>query len=100
MPEGEARSVNGVPIRLTEERWEHIIEPHLELTGRQDQVLQALSSPDEVQEARSGAFAALLRHDKLYLVVVYREVSRSDGFVITAHFVRRRPKGKAIWASS
>jgi len=61
MPERTATSVNGVPIRLTDERWQHIAQEHPELNGQEADVLQAVSSPDEVQEARVGALAAVRR---------------------------------------
>jgi hypothetical protein len=34
---------------------------------------------------------------KKWLVVIYREVSRSDGFVITAYLLGTRPTGKVVW---
>jgi hypothetical protein len=58
------QSVDGVSIRLTSERWMHIVEHHDDL-------------------AVSHRFAPR------YLVVVYRETSRTDGFVITAFFTTR-----------
>ncbi|MDA3792309.1 MAG: hypothetical protein PF545_01450 [Elusimicrobia bacterium] len=51
------KSQNNIPIRLTKERWMHIINRHPEMRGLQDCVLHALSSPDKIQE---GDFAALL----------------------------------------
>jgi hypothetical protein len=32
-----------------------------------------------------------------WLVVVYREVSRTGGFVITAYLLDRKPKGARAW---
>jgi hypothetical protein len=32
-----------------------------------------------------------------WLVVVYRELSRKDGFVITAYLLDGKPKGKIVW---
>ena len=40
-----ARSVRGVPIRLSSERWGHIVENHDDLAGRLDDVLNAVSDP-------------------------------------------------------
>jgi len=36
------KSKNGVPIRLTEERWYHIIENHDDLVGYYDEVLSVV----------------------------------------------------------
>jgi hypothetical protein len=41
-----ARSVNGVPIRLTDERWGHIVNAHDDLAGYDEDCLQAIEDPD------------------------------------------------------
>jgi hypothetical protein len=43
---GIAVSKNGVPIRLTEERWFHVVENHDELAGLSDEVLLTVEDPD------------------------------------------------------
>ncbi len=42
------RSVDGVPIRLTEERWFHIVENHDDMAGHHDDVLETVADPDLV----------------------------------------------------
>ena len=81
-----AISVGGVTIRLTEERWFHIAEHHDEVAGYAATVLNAIEDPDFVAEGWEGEFLAVKRVKRKHLVVVYREVSRTDGFVITAFF--------------
>jgi hypothetical protein len=94
-------SRHGVPIRLTDERWLHIVEEHSELAGLLESVLDAIESADAVYEGTAGEKLAsrLLEADK-HLVVVYREVAKDDGFVITA-FVTRRvyylEKRRRLW---
>ena len=41
-------SRNRVPIRLTEERWFHIIESHDDLAGYYDDVLATMEDPDHI----------------------------------------------------
>jgi hypothetical protein len=86
-----ARSKNGVPIRLPEERWLHITESHSEMAGFYSDVLETVESPDAIFEGGSGELLAVRRVqiDK-YLVVVYKEVSKEDGFLITAFLTRKR----------
>lgn len=43
-------SQNQVPIRLTQERWEHILRRHPEMANQKDHVLEALSDPDLIQQ--------------------------------------------------
>lgn len=83
-------SRNDVPIRLTDERWAHIVEEHCELAGMREEVLQAVS---EAERILAGGAAEMLAVRKVEtgkaLVVVYREVSATDGFVITAFLTKR-----------
>ena len=41
-----AISKAGVPIRLTDERWYHIVENHDDLAGYYDEVLLTVEDPD------------------------------------------------------
>lgn len=97
----QARSVNGVPIRLTEERWIHISEEHCEMAGLMFEVLEAIESPQEIYQGSAGELLATRRMeaDKL-MVVVYREIGLDDGFVITAFLtkrVRQLQKRSRVW---
>lgn len=92
-------SVNGVPIRLNSERWLHIVEHHDDLAGHYHAVLDTVRSPDAVYEGDGGELLALSsRISPYWLVVAYREVSSSDGFVITAFLTRRigRVEGRRL----
>jgi len=83
-------SKNGVPIRLTEERWFHIIENHDDLAGHYDDVLYAIEDPDYIIAGYRRAQIALKKITRTkFLAVVYREISRVDGFVITAYFTSK-----------
>lgn len=42
------RSRGGVPIRLTEERWFHIVENHDDLAGHYDDVLETVENPEVI----------------------------------------------------
>jgi hypothetical protein len=91
-----AVSINGVPIRLPEERWRHIRERHPEIE-HQEQVLEAIMSPDLVQRGDFGALLAIRKQNNFYLVVAYREVTSSDGFVITAYLAERLRERTVLW---
>ena len=84
------RSRNGVPIRLTAERWSHIVEEHCELAGMRNEVLEVVSDAERVVAGQAGELLALrmVEQDKA-LVVVYREARHHDGFIITAFLTRR-----------
>lgn len=88
--DGSVVSVNHVPIRLTDERWRHIVENHDDMAGHYYDVLETLADPDAVYEGNSGELLAVssISRPRL-LVVVYKETSSADGFVITAFFTTR-----------
>lgn len=93
-----ARSVNNVPIRLTDERWAHIVNNHDDLAGYEDDVLDVIEDPDLVLKGDRGSLRAVKGYGrKRYLVVTYREISRTDGFVITAYFVPKIDRKKVVW---
>ena len=54
-----AYSVNNIPIRLTKERWIHIIENHDDLAGHYDDVLYTVEDPDLVIQGFGGALIAI-----------------------------------------
>jgi hypothetical protein len=91
-------SVEGVPIRLTAERWLHIVENHDELAGHYEDVLDTVADPEVVIPGYRGSLiAARASARRRYLCVVYRQLSRTDGFIITAYFSRILKRRKAIW---
>jgi hypothetical protein len=82
-----------VPIRLTEERWFHITEEHSEMAGYYFEVLEAMEEPEAIYEGKKGECIAVREIEKgKYIVVIYKELSKEDGFVITAFLTRRRKK--------
>ena len=95
------QSVDGVPIRLTEERWFHIVENHDEVAGYYDEVLDTVANPEVVMPGYGGSFVAIRNYGRRrYLCVIYRQISSTDGFIITAYFSRRIDRRKAIWSQS
>lgn len=93
-----AHSVNGVPIRLTPERWMHIVEARDELAGRMHEILATIEEPDWVSRGYRGSLVAWKGYGRRrFLVAVYKETSRADGFVITAFFTRKPRKAGKVW---
>lgn len=93
-------SKNGTPVRLTDERWAHIMEEHCELAGLRSTVVETVSHPDRIFLGGDGELIAV-RAVELgkHLVVVYRE-HNDDGFVITAFLTRRirsLEKRRQLW---
>lgn len=88
---GIVTSVNGVLIRLPEERWGHITSQHPEMEAYQTVILNAVASPDRVLDGNNGQLIAVRSVSRQkWLLVVYREIEAQgaivDGFIVTAFF--------------
>ena len=85
------KSKNDVPIRLPEERWFHITEEHSEMAGYYFEVLESVAQPEAIYEGRAGECLAVREVEKdKYIVVIYKEVSNEDGFIISAFLTKRK----------
>jgi hypothetical protein len=95
---GIADSVNGVPIRLTDERWEHILYRKPNIASFMETLLDAVEDPEYILRGYKGTLIAVVHLGKRsYLNVVYRELSQTDGFIITARIESQLHRSKIIW---
>jgi hypothetical protein len=91
-------SQSGVPIRLTDERWFHIVENHDDVAGYYDEVLKAIEDPDIILRGQRGALIAVRTLGRRkYLAVIYKELSIKDGFIITAYFTSQISRRLIKW---
>ena len=83
------KSVNGIKIRLTEERWHHIEKTHEEIKDKDfPKIMKVVSKPGFILKGSKGECLAVTKvtRKKNWLVVPYKEVNQEDGFVLTAYF--------------
>ena len=91
-------SVNNVPIRLTDERWDHILERRPYMSSYYDAMLDAVEEPTYILRGYTGTLVAVVVLGRAkYLYVTYRENTASDGFIITAGIKAKLDKSKTIW---
>jgi hypothetical protein len=77
-----AYSVEGVPIRLTRERWFHIVENHNDLAGYYDDVLKTVEQPELILRGYNASLIAVRGYGRRgYLHVVYRQRYRNEQLV-------------------
>ncbi len=91
-------SKNGVPIRLTDERWTHIAEEHGELADLRSAVLETVSQPERILLGGDGEHLAV-RELETGKHLVYQEHG-DDGFIITVFVTRRLgslSKRRQLW---
>lgn len=93
-----ACSIANVPIRLTHERWFHIVENHDEMAGYYDDVLAVVEDPEFILRGHGKSLIACRGYGKgRYLMVIYKELSTNDGFVITAYFTGKLDRSRVTW---
>lgn len=96
-------SINGVPIRLNAERWMHITIGHPEIADYYFEILQVLESPEVIYAGTRSELLAVRKLDDgsdKNIIVVYKEVSGDDGFVITAYLsnkIQELQKRTVVW---
>lgn len=94
------RSQSGAPVRLSEERWQHIVRRHPELTDQRERVLETVAEPDAIQQGDFGELLAIRLYPETpltrkFLVVAYRELGSEDGFILTA-YLASRPSARRV----
>lgn len=95
-------SVNDVPIRLTDERWTHIVENHDDMAGCYFDVLETVANPTWVFKGdENELWAVKLVSERKAMLVIYKELKeQNDGFIITAFFttkIQKLIRRKIIW---
>lgn len=96
-------SKNSISIRITEERWAHIIRRHPEMKNQKEKIVETISNPDLIQLGDFGELLAVRLYPKTpltkkYIIVAYKEISSQDGFLITAYFTNvLSQRREVIW---
>jgi len=96
------KSINDVPIRLTDERWNHIVENHNEMAGYYYDVLETIAAPQYLIEGNNDElWAVKFISEKKCILVIYREIKfKNDGFIITSFLTtkfNKLLKKKILW---
>jgi hypothetical protein len=61
-------------------------------------VLETVENPNMILRGYRGTLIAVRNYGhQRYLMVIYRQVSANDGFIITAYFTSKIDRKKAIW---
>ena len=66
-------SVNSIPIRLTDERWTHIVENHDDIAGYYFDVLETIANPTWIFEGEEDElWAVKLVSERKAILVIYK----------------------------
>ena len=95
-------SKNNRLIRLTDERTRHITKNHPEMKSCVSWILETIENPDFIFAGDFGELIASRLYEKTpvtndkFLMVVYKETTKFDGFILTAYFCRSINKTRRI----
>ena len=89
-------------IRLTNERWTHILD-HPEMVDQRERLVETLAAPDiviaTVKDEHVHAYHRLYENTPVtrkYMVVAVK-METSDAFVVTVYFSGRLKRGATVW---
>lgn len=93
----------GRRIRLTQERYQHILE-HPEMLGQEGRIRETISQPDHVVSTTADPSVHVYSRyydstpvTRKFLLVVVKTVEE-DAYILTAFFASRQKKGITVWA--
>lgn len=94
------KSSLGIRVKVLREGWKLISQvKHPDLAGKFKQVLVALQKPDVILQDREDT-DLFFYHKRVtrgkFLRVVVRHYARQEGFLITAHYIKK-PKGGKLF---
>ena len=98
-----AISKDGIPIRLTIERWQHITIGHPEIADCYYEILETIENPEGIYEGNNDAKIAVKQfreNNTKFVIVIYKETDGIDGFIITAYISNKQQefkKKKVLW---
>jgi len=88
----------GYSIRLTKERWNHIIQRHPELKPHLDRIKNTVKDPEIIVEnpfnKNEKYYHKYFKELNNYLIIIIEIEKR---FIITSFIARKRKKGKIKW---
>lgn len=93
------------PVRLTQERWLHILQ-HPEIVDQRERLIETLRTPQiiiaTVADENVHAYHRLYAETPVtrkYLIVVVKFIE-DDAFVLTAYFSNRLKRGRIVWQAT
>ena len=94
-------SKNSVPIRISQERWKHIVDRHPELKDSKEMVVGTIGDPEFILRGDFGELLAVRFYSKTkmgkkYLVAIYKEAEKTDGFLLTAYLTNKLSEKRSI----
>ena len=82
-------------IRLTKRQWSHITVKHPDLTGKEEEIKQALEKPDKITQHKfdenMGNYHKYNKNEKVYLLIAVKYLN-GKGFIVTSFYTQQLKK--------
>ena len=91
----------GFSVRTTRRYWNLNLVKHEAMSGREQDVIDALQSPDEVRISRSDAEVLLFyraTRPGRWICVLAKRLNGNEGFMITAYPTDAIKEGDLVWS--
>jgi hypothetical protein len=95
--------VFGQTVIATYASWDHLTQRHAEMVGKEDQVKEAIETPDVVYEGRTPEHKLFTaRNIKTgfwagHITVAVVRYTKGIGYLNTAYLTTLEPKGRVLW---
>jgi hypothetical protein len=92
----------GVKVRCSESYWQFICtEKHPSLKGKEKEVIETLSNPDEIRKSKKDPNVFLFyRGSKPRWICAVTKLEKGDGYLITAYPTDSVKIGEMVWKKS
>lgn len=88
----EIEDITGRKIRLTDERWRHIVGDHAEMSNSCGEIEASLSNPTVLKCSERDRsvmyYYKMLKHLKKYIMTSVKYLN-NHGFIITSYYKKR-----------
>ena len=92
----------GFAVRTTLQYWDLIQRKHPEVIGKEIEVQNCLRQPEQVRRSSQdqAVYLFYVRQSPYYLVVVAKQLSQKEGFLITSYLSDKIKEGDIVWPIS
>ena len=89
-------------MRTTLQYWDLIQRKHPEVIGKEIEVQGCLRQPEQVRRSSQdrAVYLFYVRQSPYYLVVVVKQLTQEEGFLITSYLSDKIKEGDIVWLIS
>lgn len=92
----------GFAVRTTQQYWDLIQRKHPEVIGKEIEVQNCLRQPEQIRRSNQdqAVYLFYVGQPPYSLVVVAKQLTKEEGFVITSYLSDKVKEGDLVWPTS